>query len=162
MRLKDILHAEKTVVDWGKWERGSRLKKTAFPLSRSSSFRPPASWQRRVVQFDALNYRCRLLVAFDVGKEEYRAWLAVERGQDQILLARLEFHGSHVGWHCHTICRDRSGDTSGVVKGFGDTRYPSAGSYHRRKEFDITELTALSKACKFFRIPAEVQGELFN
>ena len=157
MRLQEIIRADKRITDGGEWKRRQKMPKNYFPLSKNKSYQIPAKWDAwRVVRFNALGCYFRLLIAFDAGYEEYRGWLARERGADMVLLARLEHHGSHPGWHCHANCDDPSMQTPGVVKGFGDRRIPKARHRHRRTRFEVTEANALSTAFEFFGIDGQV------
>jgi hypothetical protein len=164
MRLKRIILAKKHITDGGEWKRRQKMPRTHFPLLKSKSYQIPAKWDAwRVVRFEALGRSFRLLIAFDVGYEEYRAWLALDRGEDMVLLARLEFHGSHPGWHCHANCDDPHVRISGVVKGFGDRRYPKARRFHRHQQFNVAEHNALAIAFRFYGIGANgapTYGEL--
>lgn len=153
MKLKEAIRADKRVTSDSGWHRQQKMPRTRFPLSRSNSYMIPASWDAwRVVEFTARRREFRLLIAFDVSREEYRAWLGIVRGQDTVLLARLEFHGSHAGWHCHANCDDPANRRSGIVKGLGDRRYPRVRSFHRRTQFGISEVNALAFAYRFFHI----------
>lgn len=163
MQLKGVLAAKKTIVSWGTWEHGKKMPRNAFPMSKSRSYRVPSTWTGwRVVIFEALGEQFRLLVAFDTGKEEYRAWLGQVKGDDTLMLARLEYHGSHPGWHCHTNCEHSNSLTAGRVVGFGDRRLPKARNFHRDKKFDITEANALGRAIGFFGLwdADDAKGEL--
>ncbi len=58
----------------------------------------------------------RLLIAFNAGKRDYLAWLTLANGEDQAILARLEYHASHLGWHVHLKPKTVSKLSWGVVK----------------------------------------------
>lgn len=70
----------------------------------------------------------RLLVAFHAGKEEYLAWLAIDTGTDLGLIARLEHHASHLGWHLHLKPDDLEKLSYGVVKQVGERLKKCKGS----------------------------------
>ena len=49
-------------------------------------------------------------------KAQYRGWLGLVAGRDQALLARVEYHPSHHGWHCHLKLGELGKVVRGVVK----------------------------------------------
>lgn len=129
------------------------MPSTAFPLSkrRGSSFRLGGSYRWRIVRFGACGNRFRLLVAFDIQKEAYRATLAIEGERDNSVLASYEFHGSHPGWHVLATCDDSSEVPQGVMIGPWQRRFPRARKRHRRTEFFVRDDdTALDLAARFF------------
>lgn len=89
---------------------------TAFPLSRSHSYQVGASWHWCVADAAADGREFKILVAFHPGKLDYRAWLGLRYGNDFTLLARLEHHQSHKGWHIHCKRGLCDGLIRGVVK----------------------------------------------
>jgi hypothetical protein len=155
MRLKDIVRARKVITDAGKPSNG-KMPKSAFPLSKSGSYRLGAGWLWQVVGFQAhckdAIVNCRMLAAVHVGKQNYEGWLAVERDQDLVLLARYEYHSEHNphGWHLHSKCVDIASLTPGVVKGPYVKRYPETKAKHRRQSFYITETDFLGPAYTVF------------
>lgn len=62
----------------------------------------------------------RLLIAFNAGKRDYLAWLTLAEGHDQAILARLEYHASHLGWHVHLKPKVAAKVSWGVVKQPGE------------------------------------------
>jgi hypothetical protein len=70
---------------------------SAFPLSRrrQSAFRLGTAYRWRLVRFEACGHKFRLLVAFSLTKEQYRATLALEGDRDLSVIASYEFHGTH-------------------------------------------------------------------
>lgn len=62
----------------------------------------------------------RLLIAFNAGKRDYLAWLTFASDQDQAVIARLEYHASHLGWHVHLKPKAISKVAWGVVKQSGE------------------------------------------
>jgi hypothetical protein len=151
-RVKDILAANKTEVDWGKWE-GGRMPPSAFPLSRrrGSSFRLGSSYRWRVIRFGARECKFRLLLAYNLPKEQYRATLALEGERDNSVLASYEFHGTHPGWHLLATCDDMSTVPQGVMIGPWQRRIPRPRARHRRTGFRVRDdETALDLAARFF------------
>ena len=79
---------------------------SAFPLSRRRrySFRLGSAYRWRIVRFEACERSFRLLIAFNLSKQQYRATLAIEDDRDMTVLASYEFHGTHPGWHLLATC----------------------------------------------------------
>ena len=96
------------------------MPKAAFPLSKNSSFRLGTGWDWCVHVVDCAGQAMRLLIAFNAGKQEYLAWLAIDTGNDLGLIARLEYHASHLGWHVHLKPNDLAKLSYGVVKQSGE------------------------------------------
>jgi hypothetical protein len=156
VRVKDVLAAEKSHVDWGKWDE-RQMPATAFPLSkrRQQSFRLGSAYRWRVVRFRACDCQFRLLLAFSIAKEQYRATLALEGERDMSVLASYEFHGTHPGWHLAVTCEDIFSVPQGVMIGPWQRRLPRARSFHRHTKFHATsDETALTIAADFFRLHA--------
>jgi len=109
----------KTITFSSAWQTG-KMPKSAFPLSKNNSFRLGRGWEWCVHVLEARSVEYRLLVAFHPGKSEYLAWLTVVTGNDQGVLARLEFHRSHLGWHVHLKRNSVSDVPLGVVKQSGE------------------------------------------
>jgi hypothetical protein len=154
VRGQQIRAASKNVLEWGKWQTGGMLS-SAFPLSkrRGRAYQLGASYRWRIIRFEALDVPCRLLIAFNLAKEQYRATLALERDRDMSVIASLEFHGTHPGWHLHGACGDTASIPLGSLRGLWQKRMPLPRKLHRRAEFGITDdITALNMASKFFRL----------
>jgi hypothetical protein len=135
---------------------------SAFPLSRrrSRSFRLGTAYRWRLVRFEACDQKFRLLVAFSLKKEQYRATLALERDRDLVVIASYEFHGTHPGWHLLATCGDIMTVPEGVMIGPWQRRLPKAKATHRSVSFGIKEdLTAdqvaLDIAARFFCLHKE-------
>jgi hypothetical protein len=126
---------------------------SAFPLSRrrQGSFRLGTAYRWRLVRFEACGYRFRLLLAFSVAKEQYRATLALEDERDLSVLASYEFHGTHPGWHLLAACDDITTVPPGVMIGPWQRRLPKARAKHRSVDFRVKDDdTALDVAAGFF------------
>lgn len=76
------------------------MKASDFPLSKNNSFRLGTGWEYCIHQLSG-PAPMRLLIAFHRGKREYLAWLTLESKNDLGIIARLEYRGSHLGWHVH-------------------------------------------------------------
>lgn len=98
------------------------------------------------------NVQCRLLVAYHPGKENYQAILgyAVGKGQDTQVIASLEYHSTHPGWHVHGCCSNVDIAQAGRTRPPTMKRVPDGKSYHRQTTFSITESDALRPAIEFF------------
>src|SRR5580704_14792755 len=115
VRVIAVTRERKSVLESGKWHDG-KMPRTAFPLSKSHSYSLGNSWCWAVWRLAASERQFRLLIAFEVAKEQYQAWLGLEAGADQAVLARLEYHPSHRGWHCHLKIGELNEVSWGVVK----------------------------------------------
>ena len=125
----------------------------AVKKRRGRSYRLGSSYKWRVIQFSALGETCRLLLVYNADKEQYRATLAIERERDMIVIASLEFHGTHPGWHLHGACGDVEAHPIGSLRGPLQKRFPNPRVTHRRHDFEVpNEGVALEVAAKFFRL----------
>jgi hypothetical protein len=133
---------------------------SAFHLSKNFSVQLGRNWRWRVdvVSADGIDYR--LLTAFNPELEEYRAWLVAPRGGVHVMVAQLEFHGTHPGWHCHVACCDLDEVEPGQSHPRRAMRFPSGNSAHRRQVFDMTESSALAAAFNFFRVTGTPAGKM--
>lgn len=135
---------------------------SAFPLSkrRSRSFRLGSAYRWRIIQFQALGNSFRLLAAYNLEKQQYRATLALDEGRDMSVIASYEFHGTHPGWHLTAACGDIAEVPKGVMIGPWQKRLPKARDFHRKIDFTVSDdNTALDVAAKFFRLH-KVEGGL--
>lgn len=140
------------------------MTKAAFPLSKSNSGILGSGWNWAVfaIKNDDDTHRYRLLVGYHEGKEQYRAWLGLEVGADQAVLARLEYHPDDAhGWHCHLKKGLVSEVAVGVVK---QSRYrDQSRSCRASNEFGVSTLNALRIACRVFNIlPTYEDSELLQ
>ncbi|MGX7873692.1 hypothetical protein ACVDG5_013830 [Mesorhizobium sp. ORM6] len=135
------------------------MPKTAFPLSKSHTFQLGKGWRWCVLALASEDRRYRLLVAYEKSKAQYRAWLGLESGTDQALLARLEYHPSHRGWHCHL--------KKGLVADVGCGVVKHSSAHERVKlcvdmgNFSVNDSDALAIACRIFNVAPDA-GELFE
>ena len=163
MRSLLAIRFEKRLTKVGEWHSGKKMPRTAFPLSRTHSYILGSSFDWCVCEAACGQYEYRILVGFDAMKAQYRGWLGVVFGHDQVLIARLEYHPSHRGWHCHVKRGPLDKLARGVVKesreheGF---RVCAVGP-----EFGVTQLDALSIAFRVFNVVGQLpsaEGELFQ
>lgn len=144
--------APKTVVSAGVWKKG-KMEKGDFPLSKNSSFRLGAGWEYCVHQLAGSN-PMRLLIALNEGKRDYLAWLAIEHGNDHMIIARLEYHASHLGWHVHLKPDDLAKVSWGVVKQPGEKLVDCKSQ--RDPAIDRNDAEAL--AFRIFNVQQEAWG----
>jgi len=131
---------------------------TAFQLSRrrGQSFRLGTAYRWRIIRFRACGNQFRLLLAFNLLKEQYRATLALEGDRDMSVLASYEFHGTHPGWHVLATCDDITMVPQEIMIGPWQRRLPKARTRHGRVEFRIwNDDTALAVAADFFGLYRE-------
>jgi hypothetical protein len=161
VRPQNIRVADKAVTDWGKWQTGG-MPASAFPLSRrrGRSYRLGSAYRWRLIRFDALGSSFRLLLAFSLEKQQYRATLALDLDRDMSVVASYEFHGTHPGWHVAAACGDIENIPLGVMVGPWQRRIPNARHVHRNVDFTITDdNSALETAAEFFGLH-KVEGGL--
>jgi len=166
MRTKDILLADKTIVDWGQW-RQQKMPVGAFPLSKSPkrSYRLGAAYRWRITRFEAIGHSFRLLVAYRTDVEEFRSLLGMDVDGDTRIIAEVSYHGSHPGWHAHSDCGDLTTAPIGVQRWPGMRRYPGGRHRHRNTNFTIvgskmTDEQALEIAVRRYRLKPPA-GDLF-
>jgi hypothetical protein len=160
MRARELIFKPKRITKAGEWKSGHKMPKTAFPLSASRSFQLGPKWSWRVDVLDYKGLECRLLTAFEPSKQTAVAGLSCRRGTAYGVVARLEFHGDHPGWHCHSHCGVVADLSAGYVKSLGSVRLPKARAFHRRKVYEVTERVALEKAFAFYNIEPGEPGPL--
>lgn len=157
MRLVDVIRAEKTNVSVGGWQEG-KIPPASWPLT-SSSLHLGRGFSWRVVKFDALGKKFRVLVAISPEKEAYRAVLALDGSKHLKVLCHHELHTSHWNWHCH-FSPGPIGDILAGVWRDNDTfrAWPRFRINECSIEFSVTKESALSVAARRYRF--EAQGEL--
>jgi hypothetical protein len=163
MKPKDILRLPKSVVKAGEWKvvtGKSVMPKMAFPLSRTFGLQLGRNWHWRVDSVRAGTIDLRVLTAFQAETEEFRAWMSMPSGDAHVIVAQLEFHGDHPGWHAHVACCDMDDVEAGQGHPRAAGRFPGGYSNHRRKTFDVTESSALSMAFNFFRVTGAPGGTM--
>jgi hypothetical protein len=132
------------------------MPKSAFPLSKSDSYRLTGAWRWRVLRVSAEGVSFRLLVAFVPSKRQYQAWLGAEFGADQAVVARVEFHATHHGWHCHYRVGTLVDVTRGVVKDFR----PRERVRHCPAPMDFHQGNAMHIALRVFNVTTVPEGVL--
>lgn len=144
------IRIRKTINGGGNWNRGKKMPRRAFPLSRSRSYALGPSWDWCVYELSANGQKFNLLVALDAVKQQYLAWLGFQDQHDLVVLARLEYHPDHRGWHCHTKKGLVADAARGVVK-----------ESHRRERvvlcghdegFTVSQIDAIGLAFRVFNV----------
>jgi hypothetical protein len=160
VKLRSLIYAAKTVIDKGAWRSNTKMPKSAFPLSKSG-LKITAKYSWCVLRFGALGEHFRVLIYHRLDLEQYHALLAREHHGDMLVMARLEFHGTHPGWHCHSAC-DSAGKVSGRT-GTPDRRIPLKSGSAKQSKFGIgSDRAAYDKAVKFFRLHKLPPPPLFD
>jgi hypothetical protein len=153
--LAEFIRAEKTDLDEGNWQIG-HISPSAFPLSKAKKkhFKYGPEYKWRLVKFDCLGHRCRVLILFNANKLICRSTFAVECGNDLAVLCTHEYHADHPGWHCHLVNEPHDKVAPGVIRS-GQRRWPKARSVHRQSEFGLSEISALSHVAARYRFQAQ-------
>lgn len=138
MSLKRLVSAEKQITKAGAWASGSKMPKSAFPLSKQAKFKVGSCFRWRLVEFTCEGADYRLLIFYRLDLLRFTAMLGRDDGGDMCVLARYEFHGSHPGWHSHVNC----GKDAKAVEMAGRTGnlkhcIPRHGKHNRNREFRI-------------------------
>lgn len=116
MLLRDVIRATKVITSAGQWQSG-KMPRSAFPLSKSKAKAYRLGNRRwRAASFTARGCVFRLLVSYSYGLGQYQAMLGMDDGGDTKLLARIEKHPTHGGWHMHVAC-DSDDAPAGIKKG---------------------------------------------
>lgn len=146
MRLKDIIKAEKSAFDYGKWQTG-HIPRHAFPQSKvkEASYKLGPAYRWRVVRFTAMGERIRVKIVLNQSKEIFRAKLGVEVGGDMVVLCEHEFHASEPGWHCHFTTKPLDSVVPGTVR-TGKRKRPT--KIDVGAVFNVSEATAVDIAAK--------------
>lgn len=157
MRLKDIIKAEKTQTDFGAWREG-HIQRSAFPMSKvkEKAYKYGKAYKWRLVRFQALGKRVRVLIVLNEEKQIFRARLGVERGNDMAVLCDYEFHASEPGWHCHFTLKQLDSVEEGAARD-GKRKRPTASDVGAA--FNVTEASALAVAAE--RYGFKPKGSLF-
>ncbi len=151
MELKDIIRAPKDGISLGDWKQG-RIRYTDFPVAKAPSraFRYGPAYRWRVIGFDALGVRCRVLVLFNYTRSIFRATLGVERQDGLVLICDHEYHATEPGWHCH-VSKEAVEDVPTGLRRFHMRKWPRRPAASRRGNV-TSETEAFEKAMSFYRI----------
>ena len=158
MKLSNIIRANKVNVNLGRWQTG-HVPKSSFPMSklRAKNWKFGQEYKSRIVSFDAAGYKCRIWLLLNEKKSIYRARFGVELNGDMVVLCDHEFHSCEPGWHCH-LCNDAIDTIEPGVARSHTLRWPQHEHLCSLKNFNVSEVNALSEAATRFRFNA--QGSL--
>ena len=159
VRATDVIRAPKSQIDTGKWQAG-HIPPSAFPLSKAKrkNYRYGAAYRWRVISFQALECRCRVLVLYNEGKGIFRASLGIEINGDMRVLCMHEFHADEPGWHCHAHLVEAADVDVGVFR-TGMNKWPGNARLPVNQQFAILdEDQAYKRALRFYNI--EMSGSL--
>jgi hypothetical protein len=149
------LRTPKLFVEATPWHNGP-VSHAAFPLSHKGKIKLAKAWSWSVHTLEDGQRMYRLLVAFEPTKNQYLAWLGVAFGGDQAVVARVELHATHDGWHCHWKTGPLDEVGRGVVNGpFGRERRRDCGDH----DIPIGKANAFGLAYRLFNVTPQV-GEL--
>lgn len=172
MLLKQFIQADKVISGAGTWSDKKLAKNPSkFPLWKPKGVRLGSAFRWRIVEFwlndgSGTKRVGRMLVAFRRDKQEYLAYVGVDEliGGGTLVLARLEFHGTHDGLHVHSTCEPPEAACVGRMNHGSMRRLPNGGKYHRRSSFVIDDDEAIRIAAEFFNFkgltPSNDQGKL--
>ena len=141
---------------WATWSNAPRLESNRCRRLAKGWENLNRIGQRRS---DNLHQRGLASIRLMLRKQLYSSRHKVS-GRTLSVLASLEFHGSHPGWHLHASCGDAEEVPKGVMRGPWQNRYPRARRFHRQMDFDISgDGKALHRASAFFGLH-ESEGTL--
>lgn len=85
--------------------------------------------------------------------------LGVEVGGDTKVLATLERHATHKGWHAHVCCHPLEDAPAGIKRGPWVRSMNAAGKGHR-VDTPANDDAAFARAVSFFRLDNHETGGL--
>lgn len=151
VKLRKIIGSQKTITDYGDWKSGIKMPKTAFPLSKSTSFKIAKAFNWRIIRFECLGAKFRLLICYRIDLHRFITYMAKDVNGDMMILARYEYHAGEPGWHLHAICDDEKHDAGRT--GGDDKRMPPYGMFHKNLDFDVfSDEAAFNKVTKAFKL----------
>lgn len=156
MELVDVIRAEKRNVKVQDWNAG-KVPKGQFPLSKcKAGIVSGRGWEWRIVTFEALSERFRVLIKLSLERQYYSAILGLEKGSDLIILCHHELHVSHRNWHCHYIGGNVTTAHPGVLRDRDRmSAWPRMSDAPCTVDFAITKANALAMAAERFRFQAQ-------
>lgn len=158
MKFKEFLTEEKVVTSTGQWASGKAAKKL-LELSKGKALSLTAQWMCRKISLSVGGDSFHVVVAVHEMKENFNAWLVREVGKDLLVLATLENHGTHPGWHLHVNCDGGSSGNVGKWRYPAMKRLPDGKSRHRDRNLPVSQLAALEAVSRFFWIDMTEKGE---
>lgn len=164
MQTKTFIRLPKSITKAGEWKCGAlnpkhKMSKGAFPVGTKRSFQLGNQWYWRVDILQCGPFPGRLLTAYHLGKENYIAWLAIERAPgEHTVVGCFEHHFDHDGWHWHSKCCPINELASGCTRQRQTgARIPRKGGFHRVRGYDMGPQEAVNLAYKAFRITGNAE-----
>jgi len=161
MQIQRFLLSSKTITKAGDWRSGAdgnandrRMTKRSFPLDNKRGYILGNQWWWRVDELDCGGVTGRLLVAYRQDKPNYQAWLSIERSPgSHTVVACLEYHGDHPGWHIHSKCAPLADfDAKTSRQRNKGIRIPAKRAYHRSCVYEMSHQEATNRAYRTFRV----------
>lgn len=154
LTVGDIIRAPKMAVSIGAWKSG-KIPASAFPINRQKRFPCSSAWIWRVVEFEALECECRLLIRLNTDINSYSSILAINCSDKIQIICHHEMHLSHRNWHCHFVTGNVFDTMPGVLRDTSKMRIHEAEpSKQASVLFDVDASSALAVAAARFRFPA--------
>jgi hypothetical protein len=156
---KEAFHAfrrtEKTDLKIGEWKDGKMSKSGAesFALSKSRPLRFGANWKWCHVRMQVGGIQHRLLIAMHIGKQNFFSCVVRSDGDESLVLARLESHGTHPGFHLHACCIATGKNALGSLDYEELIRVPGPSAHHRNVSFPENGSQALEIVGRHLNIP---------
>lgn len=126
---------------------------TALTLTKGRPIKLGTSWRWNHVRFDVDGAAHKMWVCYHTGKENYLAVACrVLPNDDLFVMAALEHHGTHPGWHVHGCCVNVDSAAHGRLRYPDMVRIPSPGGPYRQQSFPSNDALAMDIAAKHFRI----------
>lgn len=159
MNWRDVVQSQKNVIDAGSWLSG-KVARAAFPLSKAGNKVYRVGNKRwRAVRFTIGAVEFRVLILFSAALEQFQATLGAIVDGDMVVMAVLEFHGTHGDWHCHHTEEEIEKISGGHFRsrGMRKDEPPSPPPPFTRTGFGIDESGAYKIAVDFFRLDDTAQ-----
>jgi hypothetical protein len=152
--IREFLFGQKAITDAGLWSDKKMPKSgSRFPLRGSKGVHLGIGFRWRIVELEVNGRQFRLLVAYDPAKQNFSAYLALCGTSSCLVLARLEYHSTHPGWHVHACCESSEARQWGRVGYPEMNRIPANARSQRNIDFCADDDDAITIAAKHFRIP---------
>jgi hypothetical protein len=150
--LRHIILSAKENLSLGSWAQG-KMPRSAFPLSRSGNKAYQLGNRRwRLVTFDMNGSSFRLLINYSATLGQYQAMLGLVDSGGTKIVAQLEKHPTHKGWHIHAACGVLNGVPAGIVRGPWLRHLNRARRTDQADPAAMTDDAAFAVAQRFFRL----------
>ena len=157
MRVRHLIAQQKTIQSDSRWSSHDMVPRFAPVYPKTRPMR--AGWQWRSARVNAGSQPFVIVAECLPKRDNWKAMLIIlaSESSSASVIARFEHHGSHPEIHGHADCH-RGGLEWGPASMDNLTRFPNAGSLHRRTH-SWTEDSFWRAAMVFFRVE-DVQGSL--